>query len=218
MARKMDEGRMPRAGAAIESASHPAGRQAPLTRRRLLAAAAHGLAWPWIAGPLLSLASPLSPSMAQARAEEHPDPSGSERLPVGLLESSPYVYVSPLRSDGRESRCHGELWFAWLDGSVVVTVASDRWKAEALGRGLDSARIWVGDHGRWKTLLRGRNEAFRAAPSFVARAEKATDEGLLDRLLATYERKYPAEIADWRERMKRGNADGSRIMIRSTPQ
>jgi hypothetical protein len=132
------------------------------------------------------------------------------------LEASPYVYVSPLRADGRESSCHGEVWFAWLDGSVVVITGSERWKARALAAGLDRARIWVGDHGTWKGML-GANEAFRKAPAFEARAALSKDAKLLDRLLATFERKYPDEIGEWRDKMRRGFGDGSRVLIRYTP-
>ncbi len=138
---------------------------------------------------------------------------------VGLeaaLRESPYVYVSPLKSNGEESTCHGEVWYAWIDGAVVVTVASDRWKARAIDRGLDRARIWVGDHGRWKGLV-GRNEDFRKAPAFEARAEKLWDAELLERLLAEYDRKYPGSIDRWRDRMKSGNADRSRVLIRYEP-
>src|SRR5262245_28899370 len=40
-----------------------------------------------------------------------------------LLESSGFVYVCPLRSDGNESECHGEVWYGWLDGDVVLITA-----------------------------------------------------------------------------------------------
>ena len=136
-------------------------------------------------------------------------------LEVALRES-PYVYVSPLKSNGEESTCHGEVWYAWLDGAVVMTVASDRWKARAVDSGLDRARIWVGDHGRWKGVL-GRNEDFRKAPVFDARAEKLWDADLLERLLAEYDRKYPDSIDRWRDRMRSGNADRSRVLIRYVP-
>jgi hypothetical protein len=142
---------------------------------------------------------------------------GAEMLPIALLQKSPFVYISPLRRNGEESSCHSELWFAWLDGSVVVTVASTGWKARALAAGLDRARIWVGNHGRWKSWVGQNNEAFRSAPHFDARAEKVSDTKTLDALLAAYDRKYPAEIASWRDKMRQGNADGSRIMIRYTP-
>ena len=136
--------------------------------------------------------------------------------PDGALASSPYVYVSPLRSDGNESRCHAEVWYAWLDGAVVIITARDRWKARAVARGLDRARIWVGDYGTWKRMI-GKDESFRKGPSFVARAELVRDAALLDRLLAVYEQKYPEEIGGWRARMRNGYADGSRVLIRYRP-
>ena len=131
------------------------------------------------------------------------------------LEESGFVYISPLLADGGESTCHGEVWFAWIDGAVVITTGSERWKARALKRGLDRARIWVGDHGPWKKMI-GHNEAFRKAPSLEARAEAVKDEALHERLLAIYARKYPAEIGKWRDRMRQGHADGTRTMIRYT--
>lgn len=136
---------------------------------------------------------------------------------LALLARSPYVYVSPLRSDGSESRCHAEVWFAWLDESVVMIVSSDRWKARAIGRGLAKARIWVGDQGRWKGLL-SLNERFRSAPSFDAIGEQVADEALLDRLLAAYEAKYPEEIGRWRDKMRSGYADRSRVLVRYRPE
>lgn len=139
----------------------------------------------------------------------------SEKLEKALAESG-LVYVSPLRSDGRESRCHAEVWFGWIDDSVVLITGAERWKSRALGSGLDRARIWVGDHGRWKKLV-GHNEAFRQAPSFEARAKAVKDDALLDRLLAAYEKKYPEEIGEWRDRMRSGYADGTRVLIRYTP-
>ncbi len=132
------------------------------------------------------------------------------------LEDSGFVYVSPLRSDGAESTCHGEVWYGWIDGSVVLITGSERWKARSVRKGLDRARIWVGDHGRWKKLI-GTNEEFRKAPRFDARAEIVKDDALLDRLLAIYEKKYPEEIADWRDRMRQGYADGSRVLVRYRP-
>jgi hypothetical protein len=176
----------------------------PLTRRALLTRLGVGLAgFTW--GSFLW----TDPARAKGPAPGAP--------PVALLEKSPFVYISPLLANGDESTCHAEVWFGWLDDAVVVTVAADRWKARALSRGLDRARIWVGNHGRWKTMLGGRNEDFRSAPNFVAEAEKIEEPATIDRLLAIYDEKYPHEIASWRDRMKSGNADGSRIMIRYRP-
>lgn len=180
----------------------------PMTRRAFTAR----LGWQTLG--VLGIASGARTAAASGATDAQPE---LEALPEALLERSPFVYISPLRSDGVESTCHAELWYAWLDDSIVVTVASDRWKASALAQGLDRARVWAGDHGRWKTWYGGRNETFRQAPSFVARVSRANEPGLLDRLLAVYEQKYPAEIAAWREPMRSGNADGSRVLLRYTP-
>lgn len=174
-----------------------------LTRRELLAFAAAAAATPLLARTTRAQeraagASPLAP------------PARS------LLESSPFVYICPLRADGHESTCHGEVWFAWLDGNVVVITAHDRWKARSLAAGLDRARVWVGDHGTWKTLT-GRSDAFRSAPSFDARGRLVKDPETLARLLAAYEKKYPAEIGRWRERFEKGFASGERVLIAYAP-
>ena len=167
----------------------------------------------FLSGSLALLLWPLA-----GRAQS-PSPARGLAAPVvDALEASPFVYVSPLRADGRESTCHGEVWYAWLDGAVVLNTASDTWKSRALSRGLDRARIWVGDHGTWKRALGGRSEAFRSAPSFEARAERSRDAALLDRLLARFDQKYPDEIATWRDDMRRGFLDGSRFLIRYRPE
>jgi hypothetical protein len=166
-----------------------------LTRRELLAlgaGAAAAFAWP-----------------LRARAA----------LPAGaaaLLERSGFVYLSPLRSDGTESRCHGEVWFGWIDGRVVLITGKTGWKARALERGLARARIWVGDHGRVGRVL-GSNDAFRKAPSFEATGARSHDAALLDRLMATYRKKYPAEVETWEPRMRAGFASGERVLIAYAP-
>ena len=135
-----------------------------------------------------------------------------------LLESSEFVYVSPLRKSG-ESTCHGEVWYGWIDGTVVINTRRGTWKAKALEKGLDRARIWVGNHGRWKGLMPSgeRNEAFRQGPSFDARARFETDRSVNERLLALYEKKYAAEFGRWREDMKTGFFSGQRKLIRYEP-
>ena len=176
-----------------------------LTRRALLGAMLGAAATPLVG--------------RAARAEERPSPGAPGALPAGtlaLLESSPYVYVSPLREGGDESTCHGEVWFAWLDGAAVVITARERWKARSLAAGRDRARLWVGDHGTWKKLV-GRSEAFRSAPSFEARGRFVKDPALLARLIAAYEKKYPAEIGRWRDRFETGFASGERVLIAYAP-
>jgi hypothetical protein len=150
---------------------------------------------------------------ATARAHE----GQRHEIPTALLESSPYVYISPLRAGGAESTCHSEVWYAWIDGAVVINTAPTTWKSRSLAKGRDRARIWVGDHGRVKQML-GRNEAFRSAPHFDARVESVVkNEALLERLLAIYEKKYPREIASWSDKMREGYHSGARLLLRYTP-
>jgi len=134
----------------------------PITRRELIELGA---------GALAALARPL-----RARAALAPDVAG-------LLERSGFVYVSPLKSDGSESSCHGEVWYGWLDADVVLITSRTSWKARAVARGLERTRIWVGDHGRVGRVL-GSGDAFRKGPSFEARGQKSGDAALLERLLA----------------------------------
>ena len=143
-------------------------------------------------------------------------PRARASVPGAALSESPFVYVSPLRSDGAESTCHGEVWFAWLDGAVALVTSHESWKARALARGLARARIWVGDYGRWKRLG-VRNEAFRNGPHFEARARRSRDAALLDRMMEQYRTKYPAEIGKWEPRFREGFASGKRVLLVYAP-
>ncbi len=151
-----------------------------------------------------------------ANAAHHERSANLSAETLKLLESSPYVYVSPLRGDGTESRCHGEVWYGWIDGAVLLNAESGTWKVRAVGKGLTQARVWVGDHGRWKGLL-GPNEAFRKAPHFDAKVDRVTDSTLNDRLLAIYDKKYSGSIDRWRDKMRDGFASGDRVVLRYTP-
>jgi hypothetical protein len=144
---------------------------------------------------------------------DHPELS---QAALDALPGSQFVYVSPLKTDGEESTCHGEVWYAWLDGSVALITGTSRWKARSVAAGLDRARIWVGNHGTWKRTL-GTNEDFRKAPSFVGRARTSQEPQLLERMLVDYERKYPDEIGRWRDRFREGLASGERVILLYEP-
>ncbi|HTF35528.1 MAG TPA: hypothetical protein VK714_17715 [Myxococcota bacterium] len=159
-----------------------------------------------------ALAFPLASRFAGALEAQAPLPPRT----VAALESSPFVYVCPLRRDGRESSCHGEVWYSWLDGSVVLTTAKLSWKARSAEKGLERARLWVGNYGRWKQMI-GHSEAFRDGPSFDARVRERRDDALLARLLASYEKKYPSEFPSWRDRMRAGHASGERVLLQYEP-
>jgi hypothetical protein len=171
------------------------GAGAPIDRRAFLAGALAVLAWP------------RPGSADDAKAPALPEPA------LRALPGSEFVYVSPLHADGRESTCHGEVWYGWLDDAVVLVTSKDSWKARSVAKGLDRARLWVGSHGRWKNALGGGREEFRQAPSFVGRARVSKDAALLERLLVVYEKKYPAEIGRWRDRFRSGLASGERLLL-----
>jgi hypothetical protein len=169
-----------------------------VNRRTFLGAAAGAALWPFVRGATRAFAA--------------------EALPTDLLAKSPFVYISPLLADGKESTCHSEVWFGWLDGAVLINTAPTTWKSRALAAGRTRARIWVGDHGRVKGMLGSRNEAFRSAPHFDARVDSVKNgDALLERLLVLYEQKYPREIASWRDKMRAGYQSGDRLLLRYTP-
>jgi hypothetical protein len=129
------------------------------------------------------------------------------------LQKSPLIYLSPLRSDGAESTCHGEVWYVQDGAELLVVTATDRWKTRALRRGLDRARIWVGDFGQWKKS----DGRFKTGPSFLAKARFDAEESVLETALAAFGVKYPDEWDKWEPRFRKGLADGSRVLIRYRP-
>ena len=90
------------------------------------------------------------------------------------LEASKLVYLTPIKSDGEESRCKAEIWFGYHGGDVYVVTPPDAWRAEAVGQGLTRARLWVGEFGVWTRA----DGAFREAPELMASASLTTDATL----------------------------------------
>ena len=149
----------------------------------------------------------LPPLRVRAAGFELPE-EVRERLEKDLL-----VYISPIRADGRESRCHGEVWFLFDRGSVLISSARTTWKAKALASGQDRARIWVGDFGRGSEV----GDRYRQGSSFLARAREETDRAAFERLLEAFGEKYPKEWGKWEPRFRKGYDDGSRVLIRYEP-
>jgi hypothetical protein len=164
-----------------------------ITRRTFLAAAAAGTA-----GLLL-------PRLA--RADHH------EGALAAAMTASPLVYVSPLKKDGAESTCHGEVWFAPDGKDVLVVTGSKGWRARALSGGLDRARLWVGDFGVWKQA----DGKWKEAPTFDAKVTQEKEAAAHTSALALFGKKYPKEWDKWGPRFAEGLADGSRVLLRYTP-
>ena len=155
---------------------------------------------------LAALAFPLRLARGK-EAFELPDASRQ------VLAKSPYVYVSPLHPDGKESRCHGEVWYFMDGGDVVIATGADRWKTRAVKKGWDQARIWAGDYGRVKS----DGDRFRGGPTFLTRAELDTAAPVFERLMGAFGTKYPDEWGKWEPRFRKAYGDGSRILIRYRP-
>ncbi|MAJ60128.1 MAG: hypothetical protein CBC48_09130 [bacterium TMED88] len=164
----------------------------------------------WIMGALSVLTAAVLPLRSSpARASEYLLPKETEQA----MRTSPLIYVSPLRSNGQESRCHGEVWFFEDEGDAVIFTARDRWKATAVRDGLDQARIWVGDVGPV-----GRSGGrFRQEPSFKASASLDTSSETFSHLMTSFAKRYPDEWGKWAPRFQKGWDQGTRVMIRYRP-
>ena len=130
---------------------------------------------------------------------------------TAALGSSKLVYLTPLKSDGEESRCKAEIWFAYHGGDIYVVTPPDAWRAQAVGRGLTRARLWVGEFGIWTRA----NDAFREAPELMATSSLETNKDVQAEVLENMGAKYADDgWSRWGEEFRKGLADGGRVMIR----
>jgi hypothetical protein len=129
------------------------------------------------------------------------------------LSKSPLVHISPLKGDGKESTCHGEVWFFHDQGDVVIVTTKDTWKSQAVAKGFKSARLWVGDFGP----VGKAEDKYRSAPTFEAESGFDTDKAAFERLMTAFAAKYPDEWEKWEPRFRGGYEDGSRVLIRYHP-
>jgi len=163
-----------------------------LTRRRLVTASAGFIAAAGLAGR--THAADVAPLQA-------------------AMDDSELIYLTPIRSDGSESRCQAEVWFVHHQSMLYVVTAEDAWRARAIGEGLSRARIWVGDVGPW-----GDSEGtYRALPQIEAVASQIRDAETQNSVLDAMGSKYRLEWFVWGPRFRNGLADGSRVMLMYQP-
>lgn len=134
----------------------------------------------------------------------------AESPAVASLDKSQLIYLTPLLGDGRESACHGEVWFVNHNKEIFVVTASDAWRAEALRRGHKRAAIWIGEFGNWKKA----EDSYRSAHHLVIEGHLETEASVHADVLSTYSKKYAEEWGSWGPRFQSGLADGSRVMLR----
>jgi hypothetical protein len=131
-------------------------------------------------------------------------PAAGRELPKDLqdqLASSTFVYISSTRKDGTLSR-PAEIWFLWHKGSVYVASPPTTWRARRIRWGRPQAQIWIGKPD---------------GPSFTATGAIVNEPETQTVLLETYARKYPDGWKKWEESFRKGFGDGSRLLIRYTP-
>ena len=156
-----------------------------------------------------TLATALAwPSAGHAQSGGLDGADTADALPE-LLAGTDLVYLTPLRSDGAESRCQAEVWFVAEGTDIWVVTATDAWRARAVRSGRTRARLWIGDLGVW-TRAEGK---YRELPSLDAEASLVTDAALHNHVLSLFGAKYPVSWVLWGPRFRKGLADGSRVML-----
>ena len=126
------------------------------------------------------------------------------------VEESNLIYLTPIRSDGSESRCQAEVWFVPEGSDLYVVTDSSTWRAHAPRLGLDRARVWVGDLGQWGDT----DGRYRSLPQLETVVSYVRAADVQKRVLDRFGKKYSAEWAVWGPRWRSGLADGSRVMLR----
>lgn len=139
--------------------------------------------------------------------------SATDNLLADALAESKLIYLTPFRSDGKESKCQAEVWFVTDNTDVYVVTATDTWRARAAKQGLSKTKIWAGDVGVWSKS----NRKYRQLPSFDAHSSLITDKVEHNRILEIFASKYSLGWFIWGSRFKDGLKDGSRVMLKYQP-
>jgi hypothetical protein len=118
------------------------------------------------------------------------------------LETSKYVYVASTRRDGTFGS-PAEIWFLFHEGAVYVSSPTMTWRVRRIRAGRTAAEIHVG---------RRDGASFRAVGAIVS------DPAIRGLLLTTFAKKYPEGWPSYEERFRKQLEDGSRVVIRYTPE
>ena len=133
---------------------------------------------------------------------------------VAALDKSALIYLTPIKSDGQESACHGEVWFIHYEKEIFVVTQYDAWRAEAVRQGLDTAAIWIGEFGVWKSA----KNKYRSAPYLRIKGQLENDANVHAQVLEKFGQKYADEWGSWGPRFHKGLSNGSRVMLRYQPE
>lgn len=169
------------------------------SRRRFLRQVVTGSA---AAGSLLS-------GVRAAQAAE----GGNTASALRAAADTDLIYIANERADGALGRCQAEVWFAPSGGDLVVVTDASSWRVKMAQRQGATARIWIGDVGRWQKA----DGAWRDLPSIRASVQLDDDPSFAAAALDQFGRKYPASWLLWGPRFRNGLADGSRKLLRYAP-
>ncbi len=184
-----------------------------MNRRRLFVLGAGLLGAPSALSMLQPLALPdaarRNALFSQLAGAAHAAPAVQPRSAAAALGTTDLIYLTPIRSDGKESRCQAEVWFVHEGASIWVVTDANTWRARAIARSLHSARIWVGDVGPWGKSQR----RYRSLPNLLARGQRVTGKQQQELALKRFGSKYAGEWLLWGPRFRSGLARGSRVLL-----
>lgn len=152
---------------------------------------------------LLSQTEEVEVDVVEADADQ------SENKIPDELKSSKLIYLTPIKSDGEESKCQGEVWFIYLDSKIYVTTATDAWRAEAIRKDLTKARIWIGEYGPWSRA----KEKYKEAPELMIEGKLFEDQNQFPEILEAFNEKYPDE-GRYPRVFKEEIESGKRVVLR----
>jgi hypothetical protein len=118
------------------------------------------------------------------------------------LANSKYVYIASTRKNGSLSK-PAEIWFLYHNDAVYVGTPPTSWRARRIKAGRPQAKISVGKVD---------------GPSFTATGAIVNDPAAQQAMLETYAKKYPDGWSKFEEKFRSGFKDGTRVLIKYTPQ
>lgn len=155
-----------------------------------------------------SMVSQSNEDPAAIDIPESDDETTETKIPEEL-KTSELIYLTPIKSDGEESKCQGEVWFVYLDSEIYVTTASDAWRAEAIRKDLTQARIWIGEYGPWSRA----KEKYKEAPELMLEGSMFDDKEKFAEILEAFNEKYPGE-GQYPRVFKEEIEDGKRVVLK----
>jgi len=130
-------------------------------------------------------------------------PSQAQLAPAiqAELARSKYVDIATTRKDGSLGKA-AEIWFLYHNGAVYVASPPTAWRVRRIKAGRPGAKIAVGKPD---------------GPSFIATGTVVNEPETYPILFETYAKKYPDGWPRFEEKFRSGLKDGSRVLIRYTP-